>query len=218
MKRLERPIDTENNGDDDFDYLFKVVLIGDTAVGKSAIVHRFKHNIFIDRNASTIGVDFLIKSLMIDGKKVKLQIWDTAGQERFRTITQSYYRSAHGVIIVYDLTKFETFKNVERWLKDSQRLCGSSSVVQMLVGNKKDLESQREVPENDAKQFAEFNSIHTNIETSAKDSTNVEEAFYAMATLLKESYEESKLMQEKGFEDKNIILESRTVRNWGCCS
>uniref|UniRef100_A0A1B0CHW2 Uncharacterized protein n=2 Tax=Lutzomyia longipalpis TaxID=7200 RepID=A0A1B0CHW2_LUTLO len=98
--------------DDTFDFLFKIVLIGDCGVGKSCVVERFKSGNFVERHGNTIGVDFSMKTINIEGKKIKLQIWDTAGQERFRTITQSYYRSANGVIIVYDITKRSSFLNL----------------------------------------------------------------------------------------------------------
>lgn len=170
--------------DESFDLLFKIVLIGDAGVGKTCVVQRFKSGTFFEKQSNTIGVDFTMKSVTIEDKKVKLQIWDTAGQERFRTITQSYYRSANGVIVAYDITKKETFNNVARWLEDVHRYAGTN-IVQLLIGNKLDLEQMREVPMAQAKELATQYGIFDCLETSAKDNSNVEEAFLRLATELK---------------------------------
>ncbi|CAM0958698.1 unnamed protein product [Alopecurus aequalis] len=106
----------------EYDYLFKLLLIGDSSVGKSCLLLRFADDAYVDTYISTIGVDFKIRTVELDGKSVKLQIWDTAGQERFRTITSSYYRGAHGIIIVYDVTDMESFNNVKQWLSEIDRL------------------------------------------------------------------------------------------------
>ncbi|PRD27695.1 UNVERIFIED_CONTAM: rab19 [Trichonephila clavipes] len=145
--------------DEPFDYLFKVVMIGDCGVGKTCVVQRFKSGTYVERHGNTIGVDFAMRTLTINKKRVKLQIWDTAGQERFRTITQSYYRSAHGVIMAYDITKH--------------------------ASNKCDLETEREVPFEEAlalkEQIPELVAV---LETSAREDTNVEKAFVTLATEL----------------------------------
>lgn len=166
--------------DDSFDYLFKIVLIGDAGVGKTCVVQRFKSGTYLEKHGSTIGVDFTMKTLQIDGKLVKLQIWDTAGQERFRTITQSYYRSANGVIIAYDVTKRSSFENIPRWLEDVKKYAGSN-IVQLILGNKQDLEHLREVTVAEAKAYAQHCSMLDAIETSAKENTNIDEAFLRMA-------------------------------------
>ncbi|XP_007896839.1 ras-related protein Rab-19 isoform X2 [Callorhinchus milii] len=167
------------NADETFDYLFKIVLIGDSNIGKTCVVHRFKSGIFIEKQQNTIGVDFIVKTLDIDGKKVKVQVWDTAGQERFRTITQSYYRSAHGAIIAYDITKQTSFNSVPHWINEIQRY-GAANVVQMLIGNKADLKDKREVPFEEACIVAEKFGLVAALETSAKESQNIEEAFLMM--------------------------------------
>merc|ERR1711898_6342 len=100
----------------EYDYLFKLLLIGDSGVGKSCLLLRFADDTYSESYISTIGVDFKIRTIEHDGKRIKLQIWDTAGQERFRTITSSYYRGAHGIIVVYDVTELDTFHAVERWM------------------------------------------------------------------------------------------------------
>ena len=169
--------------DDDYDYLFKVVIIGDSGVGKSNLLSRFTRNEFHLDSKSTIGVEFATRSIQHDGKVIKAQIWDTAGQERYRAITSAYYRGAVGALIVYDITKRLTFENVERWLKE-RRTHADPSIVVMVVGNKCDLKHLQAVLTDDAKAFAEQNNLAF-IETSALDSTNVDLAF---ETILIEIY------------------------------
>lgn len=161
------------------DYLFKLVLIGDSGVGKSCLLLRFADDSFTDSYISTIGVDFRFRTVTIDKKTVKLQIWDTAGQERFRTITSAYYRGAHGIIMVYDVTSDESFEHVEEWLSEVNRHA-SESTIKLLVGNKADLVDKKAVPAEKASQFAENLGISF-LETSAKNATNVETAFLTMA-------------------------------------
>ena len=167
----------------EYDYLFKLLLIGDSGVGKSCLLLRFADDTYTESYISTIGVDFKIRTVELDGKVVKLQIWDTAGQERFRTITSSYYRGAHGIIVVYDVTDQESFDNVKQWLSEIDRYA-SESVNKLLVGNKADLESQKVVDTATAKAFADEAGIPF-LETSAKSATNVEQAFMAMAAEIK---------------------------------
>ncbi|KHJ48718.1 Ras family protein [Trichuris suis] len=166
--------------EDEYDYLFKVVLIGDSGVGKSNLLSRFTRNEFNLESKSTIGVEFATRSICVDGKIVKAQIWDTAGQERYRAITSAYYRGAVGALLVYDIAKHVTYENVERWLKEL-RDHADQNIVIMLVGNKSDLRHLRAVPTDEAKEYAERNCLSF-IETSALDSTNVEEAFTNILT------------------------------------
>lgn len=169
--------------DDEYDYLFKVVLIGDSGVGKSNLLSRFTRNEFNLESKSTIGVEFATRSILVDGKTIKAQIWDTAGQERYRAITSAYYRGAVGALLVYDIAKMVTFQNVERWLKEL-RDHADQNIVIMLVGNKSDLRHLRAVPTEDAMDCASKNLLSF-IETSALDSSNVESAFQL---ILKEIY------------------------------
>lgn len=166
--------------DSDYDYLFKVVLIGDSGVGKSNLLSRFTRNEFNLESKSTIGVEFATKSIMTEGKKIRAQIWDTAGQERYRAITSAYYRGAVGALLVYDISKHSTFENVERWLREL-RDHANMQIVIMLVGNKSDLRHLRAVSTEEAMAFAEANDLAF-IETSALDSTGVDTAFHKILT------------------------------------
>ncbi|MFQ6631835.1 hypothetical protein Gotur_009803 [Gossypium turneri] len=162
------------------DYVFKVVLIGDSAVGKSQLLARFARNEFSVDSKATIGVEFQTKTLVIDNKTVKSQIWDTAGQERYRAVTSAYYRGAVGAMLVYDMTKRQSFDNMARWLEEL-RVHADQNLVIMLVGNKCDLGSLRAVPTEDAQEFAQRENLFF-METSALESTNVETAFFTVLT------------------------------------
>uniref|UniRef100_V5HJC9 Ras-related protein Rab-43 n=1 Tax=Ixodes ricinus TaxID=34613 RepID=V5HJC9_IXORI len=203
------------NDDDHFDFLFKIVLIGNCGVGKTCVVHRFKSGMYVERHGNTIGVDFAMKTLTVEGKKVKLQIWDTAGQERFRTITQSYYRSANGVIIVYDITKRSSFLSLPRWVEEVRRYTGSN-VPLLLIGNKCDSESLREVTPEEAQglaeQYPEFMSV---LETSAKENTNIEAAFVALATELKNTHDPVGHLTDEDL--RRISLSSTKVGHKAAC-
>ncbi|CAL8336759.1 RAB11a, member RAS oncogene family, like [Gadus morhua] len=168
--------------EDEYDYLFKVVLIGDSGVGKSNLLSRFTRNEFNLESKSTIGVEFATRSLQVEGKTVKAQIWDTAGQERYRAITSAYYRGAVGALLVYDIAKHLTYENTERWLKEL-RDHADNNIVIMLVGNKSDLRHLRAVPTDEAKAFSEKHGLSF-LETSALDSSNVELAFQTILTAI----------------------------------
>ncbi|XP_005250054.1 ras-related protein Rab-19 isoform X2 [Homo sapiens] len=154
--------------DENFDYLFKIILIGDSNVGKTCVVQHFKSGVYTETQQNTIGVDFT------------MQVWDTAGQERFRTITQSYYRSAHAAIIAYDLTRRSTFESIPHWIHEIEKY-GAANVVIMLIGNKCDLWEKRHVLFEDACTLAEKYGLLAVLETSAKESKNIEEVFVLMA-------------------------------------
>jgi Ras-related protein Rab-1A len=198
----------------DYDYLFKLLLIGDSGVGKSSLLLRFADHTFDDRYISTIGVDFKIRTVDLQGKTIKLQIWDTAGQERFRTIVSSYYRGAHGIIIVYDVTDRDSFDNVKHWLSEVDRY-GVENVEKLLIGNKSDLTSKRRVDPAEAKELAERLGIQM-IETSAKQSTNVDKAFLMMATRLTEHQANNPLKSQ----GKPMDVHGQPVgsERKGCCS
>lgn len=167
----------------DYDYLFKILLIGNSGVGKSSLLLRFADDTFTDNFMPTIGVDFKIRTLEVDGKTIKLQIWDTAGQERFKTITSSYYKGAHGIIVVYDVTDKESFKNIDTWMNEVEKHA-SDNVSRILVGNKSDLTDSRQVSTDEGKELSDQYNIRF-METSAKESANVEEAFTLMTKEIK---------------------------------
>ncbi|KAL6765916.1 ras-related protein YPTC6 [Haematococcus lacustris] len=210
--------------DDDYDYLFKVVLIGDSGVGKSNLLSRFTRNEFCLESKSTIGVEFATRSISVDGKTIKAQIWDTAGQERYRAITSAYYRGAVGALLVYDITKNPTFENVERWLKEL-RDHADSNIVIMLVGNKSDLRHLRCVLTEDAQAFCEKESLSF-IETSALESTNVEKAFQQILTEIYHIVSRKVLDNDdrpKIGEGRDVIVmenspEDGGNKKGGCCS
>ncbi|KAL6523231.1 Ras-related protein RABA4d [Orobanche gracilis] len=162
------------------DYVFKVVLIGDSAVGKSQLLARFARNEFSLESKATIGVEFQTKTLVIDHKTVKAQIWDTAGQERYRAVTSAYYRGAVGAMLVYDMTKRQSFDHMARWLEEL-RAHADKNIIIMLIGNKCDLGTLRAVPTEDAQEFAERENLYF-METSALQATNVESAFLTILT------------------------------------
>ncbi|KAJ2767732.1 ras GTPase [Coemansia nantahalensis] len=199
----------------EYDYLFKLLLIGDSGVGKSCLLLRFADDTYTESYISTIGVDFKIRTIELDGKTVKLQIWDTAGQERFRTITSSYYRGAHGIIVVYDVTESESFGNVKQWLQEIDRYA-SEGVNKLLVGNKSDLADKRSVDFTEAQEFAKSLSISF-LETSAKDSTNVENAFLTMARQIKDRMGASNVQQQQQKQVKLTQMQDVQKANAGCC-
>ncbi|OIW13502.1 hypothetical protein TanjilG_29243 [Lupinus angustifolius] len=171
----------ENIVHDRIDYVFKVVVLGDSAVGKTQILSRFVKNEFYFDSKSTIGVEFQTKTVTINDKVIKAQIWDTAGQERYRAVTSAYYRGALGAMLVYDITKRQSFDHVARWVEEL-RTHADSSIVIMLIGNKGDLVDKRIVTTEDALEFAQDQNLFFS-ETSALSGENVESAFI---TLLQE--------------------------------
>ncbi|KAJ8491809.1 hypothetical protein OPV22_013530 [Ensete ventricosum] len=210
--------------DDDYDYLFKVVLIGDSGVGKSNLLSRFTRNEFSLESKSTIGVEFATRSIRVDDKVVKAQIWDTAGQERYRAITSAYYRGAVGALLVYDVTRHITFENVERWLKELRDHTDSNIVI-MLVGNKADLRHLRAVTVDDAKAFAERENTFF-METSALESMNVDDAFNEVLTQI---YRVTSRKALDAGDDPETLPKGQTidigtnddvsdVKKAGCCS
>jgi len=196
----------------DYDHLFKLVLIGDSGVGKSCLLLRFADDAFTESYISTIGVDFRFRTVRIDKKVVKLQIWDTAGQERFRTITSAYYRGADGIIMVYDVTNQESFNSITAWLNEVNRYA-TEGTCKLLVGNKSDRDEDRIVTTAQGEEMAKSLGIPF-LETSAKNAANVEEAFLTMASELITSRE------ERGGatgDDANLQLGSSGGGNGKCC-
>nr|VDC79935.1 unnamed protein product [Brassica rapa] len=211
--------------EDDYDYLFKVVLTGDSGVGKSNLLSRFTKNDFSHDSRSTIGVEFATRSIQVDDKIVKAQIWDTAGQERYRAITSAYYRGAVGALLVYDVTRHVTFENVERWLKELRNHTDANIVI-MLVGNKSDLRHLRAIPTEEVKAFAERENTFF-METSALEALNVESAFTEVLTQIYRVVSKNAL--EGGADPTTTLPKGQVinvgsrddvsaVKKAGCCS
>ena len=168
--------------DSEYDFLFKVVIIGDSGVGKSSLLTRYTVDRFDLEAKSTIGVEFAARNVTVDGKVVRAQVWDTAGQERYRAITSAYYRGAAGALVVFDITKRDTFDNAAKWLCELRNYNAPAAPgVVMLVGNKRDLRHLRAVSTEEATAFADKERL-VYIETSALSSTGVEEGFSQLLT------------------------------------
>uniref|UniRef100_A0A1I7ZI37 Ras-related protein Rab-1 n=1 Tax=Steinernema glaseri TaxID=37863 RepID=A0A1I7ZI37_9BILA len=192
-----------------YDHLFKVLLIGDTAVGKTSLLHRFSDDTFTPSMSATIGIDFKVKTVVMNEKKVKLQVWDTAGQERFDTITTSYYRGADGIVLVYDLCNPDSFLNLAKWLRYIRQYA-DDGVAMILVGNKCDMVAERNVPKAKGEEAALEHSIPY-FETSAKANLNVDDAFYEMTHRLLTRAADQPL-------EKTVKVSKRKrSRKGGCC-
>ena len=165
------------------DFLFKMLLIGNSGVGKSCLLVRYAENSFNENFFNTIGVDFKIKTIALDNQNIKLQIWDTAGQERFRTLTASYYRGAHGIIVVYDVTDRDTFENVRQWMQEIDKFA-TDSVCKIIIGNKCDLADARKVTTEEGQELAQQYNVPF-LETSARSDVGVENCFLTMAKQIK---------------------------------
>ena len=206
----------------DYDYLFKILILGDSFVGKTNILKRFIHNEFDSTTKETVGVEFDSKNYNFGEKTIKAQIWDTAGQERYRSVTKAYYKGAKGALLVYDISRRITFENIDNWLIDL-RTNGDKDILIILIGNKSDLNSKREVSKDEAENKAEQYNIAF-LETSAKNGDNIDKAF---SELVEQVYNANKTSIEKndvkveGNNEDGISLQKDDVdeqkKNKGCC-
>jgi len=196
-----------------YDYLVKLMLIGESGVGKSSITTRYLDDDFDMNYLSTIGVDFRIITLNLNGKITKLQVWDTAGQERYRTITNSYYRGADGIILVFDLTNYESFHNISIWLNDIQHHC-LDNVQLILVGNKSDLVSSRAISKDEIEEFSRFHHM-VYFETSAKEDQNIQECFIELAS--KCTRDSEYLLRRRNHQPKLILGSGNKTTKQNCC-
>ena len=203
--------------DENYDFIFKVLLLGNSDVGKSSLLLRYVDSVWNDAFVPTIGVDFKVKTLTINEKRVKMQIWDTAGQERFRTVVSTYFRGAHGILLLYDVTNRDSFKNLESWLIEIEKNA-KEKVLKILIGNKCDLTDDREITSDEGKAFALRNGMEF-METSAKMNTNVSEAFETLGKLMIEFNSKSNTTSQKNNQNKNLKASSgmdlKTKK--GCC-
>merc|ERR1712216_1888 len=202
----------------DYDHLVKLLLIGDSGVGKSCLLLRFSDDQFTTSFITTIGIDFKIKTVEIDGKRVKLQIWDTAGQERFRTITTAYYRGAMGILLVYDVTDLNSFENIRQWMRNIEQYA-SDGINKVLVGNKCDMdESKRAVPTSRGQALADEFGIRF-FETSAKANINVEGGFTTIANdIVGRMTDNADKSVDLAGGSKNVKLgKTKQKKKKGCC-
>ena len=208
---------TPDKSNEDYEFIFKVLLLGNSNVGKSSLFLRFVDDIWNDTFVPTIGVDFKIKTFDIDEKRIKMQIWDTAGQERFKNIIASYYRGAHGILLIYDVTDKDSFKNLSNWLIEIEKN-SSKNVLKVLIGNKTDLEEKRVISYNQAKEFADSYGLKY-IETSAKKNLNVNEAFATLGRELMLASEDKRIVKQK--QNKKISVakmeDLNVQKRRGCC-
>ena len=193
--------------DENYDLIFKIVLIGDSGVGKTNILSRYINNEFSLATQSTVGVEFGSKILKKNGKAIKLQIWDTAGQERYKSITSAYYKGSRGAFVVYDITRKSTYDNIDKWIGEL-KTNGSEDVLIMLVGNKSDLEEKREVITEEVEKKAQEQKLAF-CETSALNGKNVEYAFENLINEILKKVEKEKINEAKQLsESKAITLET----------
>ena len=204
-------------GSEDYEFIFKVLLLGNSNVGKSSLFLRFVDDIWNDTFVPTIGVDFKIKTFNIDEKKIKMQIWDTAGQERFKNIIASYYRGAHGILLIYDVTDKDSFKNLSNWLIEIEKNA-NKNVLKVLIGNKVDLEDKRVITYNQGKEFADTYGLKY-IETSAKKNLNVNEAFETLGRELMAASDDKRITKQK--QNKKVTVSNAQdltpEQKKGCC-
>jgi len=194
-----------------YDCLIKLLMIGDSGVGKSCLLLRFADDSFTTSFITTIGIDFKIKTVEIDGKKLKLQIWDTAGQERFRTITKAYYRSAMGILLVYDVTDRQTFYNVRNWIQSIEQNA-EDNVQKILIGNKCDMVKDRDVSFDEGQKMADEYRIKF-FETSARTDTNVRDIFLSISSDILSNISDDPKKKLK--RDPNVIPVNPQPRS--CC-
>ncbi|KAJ1043356.1 hypothetical protein NDA11_003312 [Ustilago hordei] len=203
-----------------YDFLIKLLLIGDSGVGKSCLLLRFCDDAWTPSFITTIGIDFKIRTIELDGKRIKLQIWDTAGQERFRTITTAYYRGAMGILLVFDVTDQKSFENVRTWHANIEQHA-SEGVSKILIGNKSDWEEKRAVTTEQGEELAKELGIPY-IETSAKSNSNVEEAFFNLArevkTRLIDTAAVTQASPAAASANVNVNSAPKTGGAGGCCS
>ena len=193
----------------DSDLVFKILLLGDSEVGKSCFLMRYSENVFIENYITTIGLDYKLKTVKLDtGKTIKVQLWDTAGQDKYRTIAKNYYKGSHGILLLYDITKQSSFDNIREWVRDIQEEVNEKAIL-FLIGNKIDMEDQRKIPKEKGVELAEEFKIPF-FEASAKSGENVDEVFKALYNKICEIYGD--LERERGTK----LIKKRKIKG-RCC-
>ena len=194
----------------DSDLVFKILLLGDSEVGKSCFLMRYSENVFIENYITTIGLDYKLKTVKLDtGKTIKVQLWDTAGQDKYRTIAKNYYKGSHGILLLYDITKQSSFDNIREWVRDIKEEVNEKAIL-FLIGNKIDMEDQRKIPKEKGVELAEEFKIPF-FEASAKSGENVDEVFKALYNKICEIYGD--LERERGTK----LIKKRKIKG-RCCS
>jgi small GTP-binding protein len=198
------------NKSSDYQYIFKLILIGNSGVGKSSILNRYMNKTFEESYKCTIGVDFLMKSIEINGKTVKLQLWDTAGQEKYKSMVASYYRGANVALVVFDITSHESFDSLPLWIENYYKN-GPEQKNIILIGNKKDMIEERQVTQEEAELFSQTNNM-IYFETSAKDGDNIDYVFTYAAEKLVEFYSSQKETNIKRQINQTNELQSQSFK------
>ena len=204
------------NSEQEAQIVLKLLLLGDSSVGKTSILLKYISNKFDDSSISTVGVDYMDKIIDYNKFKIKLQIWDTSGEEKFRTITKNFYRNADGLLVVFDLTKKESYDHIRSWINEAKE--NNDKLKTILIGNKLDLKDERIVAIDVAKQFAEKNNLKY-IETSAKDGTNINESFQAIIDLLFDGKSSEEILHEFTKQDSSlsVVDDSMEVKKKKAC-
>ena len=204
------------NSEQEAQIVLKLLLLGDSSVGKTSILLKYISNKFDESSISTVGVDYMDKIIDYNKFKIKLQIWDTSGEEKFRTITKNFYRNADGLLVVFDLTKKESYDHIRIWINEAKE--NNDKLKTILIGNKLDLKDERIVAIDVAKQFAEKNNLKY-IETSAKDGTNINELFQAIIDLLFDGKSSEEILHEFTKQDSSlsVVDDSMEVKKKKAC-
>ena len=204
------------NSEQEAQIVLKLLLLGDSSVGKTSILLKYISNKFDESSISTVGVDYMDKIIEYNKFKIKLQIWDTSGEEKFRTITKNFYRNADGLLVVFDLTKKESYDHIRSWINEAKE--NNDKLKTILIGNKLDLKDERIVAIDVAKQFAEKNNLKY-IETSAKDGTNINESFQAIIDLLFDGKSSEEILHEFTKQDSSlsVVDDSMEVKKKKAC-
>ena len=202
----------ENSIEEEFDEKIKLMVLGDSSVGKSSILTKYCKNEFMSKYITTIGIDFQIKYLNINNKRIKLQIWDTAGQERYRVVTKNYFNTSNGFVIIYDITSRESFNNINNWMEQIESMVGDR-VKCMIFGNKNDLVSERKVQKEEGEELAKRYNCSF-FETSAKEGNNIEEGFKSITLEIIEKLKNSKVKKDNG---TTILKSKKNKQKKNCC-
>ena len=183
------------NSTKEVEFVFKILLLGDSEVGKSCFLMRYSDNVFVENYITTIGLDYKLKNVKLDsGKTIKVQLWDTAGQDKYRTIAKNYFKGSHGILLLYDITKQSSFNNIREWIQDIREEVSPKAII-FLIGNKIDLADQRKISKEKGIELAEEYKLPF-FEASAKSGENVDEVFKALYNKICEVYGD--LEREKG--------------------